>query len=608
MSVLSTPDRSAAPGAAAPPEHSGGGGRGLRRPRNAELRLLLLAMVVVAAYAAAVELHLLDTISATFWMPIAVLTALFVAVHITLRFVAPYADPILLPAAALVNGIGVAFLRRLDMTGEEVDIPALSGIGGTQLIWTAVAVAGAIALLIVVRDHQLVSQYAWTLGLVGLVLMTLPGLLPASISERNNAKLWIIIGPFSIQPGEFAKLALLAFFAYYLVRKREVLSLASKRFFGIDFPRGRDLGPVVVVWLMSLMVLVLQSDLGTSLMYFGMFVVALYVATERVSWLLIGLLLFFGGAAAAYFAGGAIGGPFTNYVHRVDVWLDPFSDPTGLGYQPVQGLLALGTGGLFGTGPGAGYPGQVPEVRNDFIIAGLGEEIGLFGLTALLVVYLLIVTRGMKAALAVRDSFGKLLAAGLTFVFGLQIFVIVGGVSGLIPLTGLTTPLMSAGGSALAANWLLVALLLRISNSARRPPPVGGGVMVPPPAPAVSSPPATAPPAAGSVAGTPAPSEPEPPTEVVARPASAPPRQGPPPEQSHQEQSHQEQSHQEQSHQEQSHQEQSHQEQSPPAGSEPEPPTEPIRGRGVAAQDPNGSGRAGRWDHGGGHAPGVSDS
>lgn len=548
MSWLRTPALSAAHEAAAPPAHPGGGG-GLRSPRNAELRLLLLAMAVVAAYAAAVELQLLGTISATFWLPIGVLTGLFLAIHIVLRMVAPKADPVLLPAVALINGIGVAFLRRLDMSGEEVDIPALSGVGGTQLIWTAVAVAGAIAVLVVVRNHQLVSQYAWTLGLVGLILMALPGLLPASISERNNAKLWIIIGPFSIQPGEFAKLALLVFFAYYLVRKREVLSLASKRVLGVDFPRGRDLGPVVVVWLMSLMVLVLQSDLGTSLMYFGMFVVCLYIATERVSWLIIGLLLFFGGATAAYYVGGAIGGPFTNYVQRVDVWRDPFADPTGLGYQPVQGLLALGTGGLFGTGPGAGFPGQVPEVRNDFITAGLGEEIGLFGLTAVLILYLLIVARGMKAALAVRDSFGKLLGAGLTFVFGLQIFVIVGGVSGLIPLTGLTTPLMSAGGSALAANWLLVALLLRISDAARRPPPVGGGVIVPPAAPAGPAPGVA--PAAG---------DPESPTMAVS-PVPIP-----------------------------------------------EPPTEPLRPRGVAGQGTNGYGQPGQWRQDGGSASGVSDT
>ncbi|MPZ25347.1 MAG: FtsW/RodA/SpoVE family cell cycle protein [Micromonosporaceae bacterium] len=469
----------------APPAPAGavGRGRGHRNPRTAELGLLVLAMLVVAGFAAAVELQLLETLSGTFWVPAAVLAVLFLVAHIALRILAPFADPVLLPAVALLNGVGVAFLRRLDLaTSDPTQLstqePVFSGDGGRQLIWTLVAVVGAVAVLAVVRDHRSISRYAWTLGLVGLILMILPGLLPASISASEfdeSAKLWIRIGPFSIQPGEFAKLALLCFFAYYLVRKREVLSLAGKRLLGLDFPRGRDLGPVVVVWLLSLMVLLLLSDLGMSLLYLGMFVAMLYIATERASWLIIGVLLFSGGTLLAYLLGHAVGGPFANFSQRVDVWLDPFLDPFGSSLQPLQALLGLGTGGLFGTGPGAGSPTEVPEVQNDFIFAGLGEEIGLFGLTAMLVVLLLLVTRGIKAGLAVRDSFGKLLAGGLAFTLGLQIFVILGGVTGLIPLTGLTTPFMSAGGSALMANWVLVALLLRISDAARRPanPPVG---------------------------------------------------------------------------------------------------------------------------------------
>jgi cell division protein FtsW (lipid II flippase) len=447
--------------------------------------LLLLAMLVVAAFAASAELQLLGTLTSTFWVPAGLLAGVFLAAHIALRILTPYADPVLLPAVALLNGVGVAFLRRLDLSITDPDrlgsaAPVFSGVGGQQLIWTLLAVSAAVVLLAVVRDHRMISRYAWTLGLVGLILMTLPGVLPGTISERNNAKLWIIIGPFSIQPGEFAKLAVLAFFAYYLVRKREVLSLAGKRILGIDFPRGRDLAPVVVVWLLSLMVLVLLKDLGMSLLYLGMFVVMLYIATERASWLIIGGLLFLGGAVIAYGLGQAIGGPFANYAQRVDVWRDPFLDPEGLSHQPLQGLLGLGTGGFFGTGPGAGQPNQVPEVRNDFIFAGIGEEIGLFGLTALLVVYLLTVTRGIKAGLAVRDSFGKLLAGGLAFTLGLQTFLILGGVTGLIPLTGLTTPFMSAGGSALMANWILVFILLRVSDSARRPPGAPGGRVTPP--------------------------------------------------------------------------------------------------------------------------------
>ncbi len=407
---------------------------GWRTPtrRNAELVLLLFGMGIVTVYAAAVE-YGVNRHLGRFWLPPLLLTIVFLGAHMVVRFLTPYADPAILPAVALL----------------------------------------------IVRDHRTLSRYAYTLGLTGIVLMMIPAVLPASLSEVNGAKLWIRFGGFfQIQPGEFAKILVLSFFAYYLVRKREVLSLASRRFVGIDFPRGRDMGPVLLVWGLSLMVLVFEKDLGTSLLYFGMFVVTLYIATERVSWLIIGLLLFFGGAFAAYTLGASVGGPFANFYERVGVWLDPFADPNRRGYQLVQSLLGLGTGGIFGSGPGTGHPDQVPAVYNDFIFAGIGEEIGLFGLTALLMVYLVIAERGLRAAIAVRDSFGKLMAGGLAFTLGLQVFVIVGGVTKLIPLTGQTTPFLSAGGSSLMANWLLVAILLRISDASRRPATSGtpGGV------------------------------------------------------------------------------------------------------------------------------------
>lgn len=455
------------------------GVRMARSRRNAELSLLLLALVIVAAYGATVEATVLDTVTPDFWVPTAVLAAVFLALHVVIRFLAPFADPALLPAVALLNGIGVGFLRRLDLAratpGERESLAIFAGNGGRQFAWTLASVFLAAVLLALMRDHRSVSRYAYTLGLAGIVLVMIPAVLPAKYSEIYGAKLWIRIGGFSIQPGEFAKLALLVFFAYYLVRKREVLSLASHRVLGIDFPRGRDLGPVLAVWVLSVLVLVFEKDLGTSLLYFGMFVVTLYIATERVSWLLIGLILFFGGAYLAYVLGGVIGGPFANFHLRAEIWLDPFADPYEDGYQLVQGLLALGSGGLFGAGPGGGQPLEIPEVQNDFIFAGIGEEIGLFGLSALLVVYLLIVERGLRAALAVRDSFGKLLAGGLAFTLGLQVFVIVGGISKLIPLTGQTTPFLSAGGSSLMANWLLIAVLLRVSDGARRPLAGAGG-------------------------------------------------------------------------------------------------------------------------------------
>lgn len=473
MTVAATP--------ASPPVTTGGqnGARLARSRRNAELSLLMLAMVLVAAYGAMVEASVLDRVTPNFWVPAAALSAVFLGLHVAIRFLAPFADPALLPSVALLNGLGVGFLHRLDLAratpGERADLATFAGTGGRQLAWTLISVALAAGLLAVVRDHRSISRYAYTLGLAGIVLVMIPAVLPSSISEINGAKLWVRVGGLSIQPGEFAKLALLAFFAYYLVRKREVLSLASRRILGVDLPRGRDLGPVVVVWLISLLVLVFEKDLGTSLLYFGMFVVTLYIATERVSWLLIGLVLFFGGAYLAYVLGSTVGGPFANFYLRAEIWLDPFADPYNDGYQLVQGLLALGTGGMFGAGPGGGQPLKLPEVQNDFIFAGLGEEIGLFGLSALLVIYLLIVERGLRAALAVHDSFGKLLAGGLAFTLGLQVFVIVGGISRLIPLTGQTTPFLSAGGSSLMANWLLIAVLLRVSDAARRPVAGGSG-------------------------------------------------------------------------------------------------------------------------------------
>jgi cell division protein FtsW (lipid II flippase) len=447
----------------------------VKNKRNAELFLLIFAMIVVQAFAVAAEGGLNNTIRPDVWVQPAIMFALFFGFHFVVRLQAPFADPVFVPCVALLNGLGVAFLRRIDLENAKVGNISYSPFGGDgfrQLCWTLAALVVASVALMIIKDHRVLSRYAYTLGLVGLILVLLPAVLPARFSEVNGVKLWIKFGSvFQIQPGEFAKLALLSFFAYYLVRKREVLSLASHRVLGIDFPRGRDLGPVLAVWAMSLMVLVFSKDLGTSLLYFGMFIVTLYIATERVSWMLIGLALFLAGAFGAYALGGA-----TSFHERVQVWLHPFADPNVNGYQVVQSLLGLGTGGLFGAGPGAGHPLKVPAVRNDFIFAGLGEEIGLFGLTALLVVYLFIVLRGLRVAIGVRDSFGKLLAGGLAFTLGLQIFVIVGGISRLIPLTGQTTPFMSAGGSSLMANWLLIAVLLRISDAARRP-------VAPPPTP-----------------------------------------------------------------------------------------------------------------------------
>jgi cell division protein FtsW (lipid II flippase) len=441
-----------------------------RTGRGTELVLLIYCLLVITAMNIAIDAAALETVtldSLTF--PI-VLAILAFGAHALVRVFAKHADPIILPCVVLLNGLGVTTIRRLALEPEDKEALAGPGLfGGTdgrQLLWTAVSVLLFGGTLWLIRDHRALSRLSYTVGLGGLAFVMLPAVLPASISDVNGAKIIIRVGNLiSIQPGEFGKIALMVFFAAYFVQKRELLSLASKRILGIDFPRGRDLGPVIVAWVFSLLVLVFESDLGTSLMYFGVFIVMLYVATERTSWLLIGLGLFSVGAFGAY----AIG--LGSVATRVETWLDPFADPLDTGLQLTQSLFGLGTGGLFGAGPGAGSPGKIPLAHSDFIFTAIGEEIGLFGLTAVLMVYALLAQRGIRASLDVRDSFGKLLAGGLAFSIAWQVFVIVGGVTDLIPLTGLTTPFLAAGGSSLMANWILVALLLRISDAGRRPSP-----------------------------------------------------------------------------------------------------------------------------------------
>lgn len=464
---------------------------GKHHARNVELGLLAFAWLLVVLFSVTARAALTEQVGTTALVLPAIIGIIFLAAHLAVRFLAPYSDPIILPCAALLNGLGVVFIQRLSIGGTNItNQHSLSerqawgpfdGLGLKQLSWMVVAIVCVGLVLGLLRDHRTLSRYAYTLGFGGLVFMAIPGMLPSSLSSLSGgAKLWIVTPVGAIQPSEFAKLLLLSFFAFYLVRKREVLSLASKRVLGIEFPRPKDLGPVLVIWVFSLLVLVFEKDLGTSLMYFGCFVVMMYIATERVSWLILGLLLFFAGAFTGYLLGTVLS-PFANLHERVGLWLDPMSDPYGQGFQSLQAHIGLASGGLLGTGPGAGHPTLVPLSYSDFITAGLGEELGLIGLAAILMLYLLIAARGMKAGTTVRDSFGKLLAGGLSFSLALQVFVIVGGVTGLIPLTGLTTPLLSYGGSSLVANWVLIALLLRISNAAREPMPTAHGPSGPPP-------------------------------------------------------------------------------------------------------------------------------
>ncbi len=430
--------------------------------RGIEAVLLGFAVLITVAAQCIVDLTITGSLRpemATFSLWI---TALWVIAHLVVRRFAPYADPLLLPAVALLVGLGLAVIHRLDLAAEQIDSDITREDAPVQLIWATLGVLLFVAVLVVVRDHRTLSRFAYTLALLGMALLALPAVLPASISEVNGAKIWIRVAGFSIQPGEFAKICLVIFFAAYLNDKRDVLALASRRVMGLELPRGRDLGPVLAAWVLSILVLVFERDLGSSLLLFGIFVVMLYVATERASWLLIGVGLFAGGALIAYQL-------FAHVQARVDTWLDPFAYQDGAGYQLVQSLFGLGTGGLFGTGLGGGRPDQVPVAKSDFIASAVGEELGLFGLVAIIVVYLILVERGLRTSLVVRDAFGKLLAAGLAFAVAWQVFVVLGGVTGLLPLTGLTTPFLAYGGSSLVANFVLVALLVRISDAARRP-------------------------------------------------------------------------------------------------------------------------------------------
>ena len=433
-----------------------------RQRRGTELWLLLFAYAISLAAFAQVDVVLLDKLSSDF-TTFAIVFGLGLAVaHVALRWLAPYADPVLLPVVSLLNGLGLSMIHRLDfaedLTPDKPDYVA-------QLGWYVLAIGLFVAVLFLIRDHRVLQRYTYTAMFVGLLLIILP-LLPFIGAEINGARIWVRLDlgarTFSFQPAEVAKIVLIVFFAGYLVVKRDVLALARSRVLGIDLPRGRDLGPILVAWAASLAVLIFQRDLGTSLLFFGLFVAMLYIATERRSWLFIGGVLFAAGAFVAYQL-------FAHVQLRVGIWLNPFADEAGDGYQIAQSLYGFASGGVLGVGLGQGHPDYVPFANTDFIMAAFGEELGLTGVMALLALYAIIIERGMRTAIACRDGFGKLLAAGLSTAVGIQVFVVVGGVMKLIPLTGLTTPFLSYGGSSLVANWALVALLLRVSDAARRP-------------------------------------------------------------------------------------------------------------------------------------------
>ncbi|MDO0936282.1 FtsW/RodA/SpoVE family cell cycle protein [Streptomyces sp. DG2A-72] len=374
--------------------------------------------------------------------------------HCAVRLRAPYADPLLLPIGVLLNGLGLVLIYRLDLeTPGDRAAP-------TQLVWSTLGVGLFIVVVLLLRDHRVLQRYAYVCVVAALALLTLPIFFPAV----NGARIWIRIAGFSIQPGEFAKVLLAVFFAAYLAANRNALRYTGRRIWRLQLPTGRVLGPIVAIWLLSVGVLVLERDLGTSLLFFGLFVVLLYVATGRTGWIAVGLLLAALGAVAV--------GWLEPHVHsRVEDWLHPFASiEAGQGAnQLAQSLFAFAAGGVLGTGLGLGHSILIGfAAKSDFILATAGEELGLAGLSAIFLLYGLLVERGYRAGLLLRDPFGRLLAVGLASIVALQVFVIAGGVTGLIPLTGMAMPFLAQGGSSVVTNWAIVALLVRVSDSARR--------------------------------------------------------------------------------------------------------------------------------------------
>ncbi|MFC7816743.1 FtsW/RodA/SpoVE family cell cycle protein [Streptomyces sp. NPDC057367] len=426
----------------------------LPRRRGIELALILMAVLLSVFGYCNVGLAQHGTLppgAAGYGAGLGVLALL---AHLAVRLRAPYADPLLLPIGVLLNGLGLVLIYRLDLeTPGDRAAP-------TQLVWSTLGVALFIVVVLLLRDHRVLQRYAYVCVAAALVLLIVPIFFPAV----NGARIWIRIEGFSIQPGEFAKVLLAVFFAAYLAANRSALAYAGRRVWRLQLPTGRVLGPIVAVWLVSVGVLVLERDLGTSLLFFGLFVVLLYVATGRTGWIAVGLLLASLGAVAV--------GWLEPHVHsRVEDWLHPFASiEAGDGpNQLAQSLFAFAAGGVTGTGLGLGHSVLIGfAVKSDFILATAGEELGFLGLTAIFLLYALLVERGYRAGLAARDPFGRLLAVGLSSIVALQVFVIAGGVTGLIPLTGMAMPFLAQGGSSVVTNWAIVALLIRVSHAARR--------------------------------------------------------------------------------------------------------------------------------------------
>lgn len=430
------------------------------RGRNIELLLIALALGVVVLAYVNVTVAESGKIPPDLLGHAGVLGLIALGVHLVLRWRASYADPIILPIVTLLNGMGVVMIHRLDIAAGK---DFTSGLASRQVLWTALGVAIALGVLVTLRDHRTLRGLTYTAGFLALLCIAMP-LTPLG-HEVYGARIWIKLGSFTFQPAEVAKILLAIFFAGYLVQTRDMLALAGRKFMGISFPRARDLGPLLIACVAAALILVLENDFGTTLLVFGLFVAMLYVATERISWIVLGL-----GFAAI---GSVIAYQFAGHIRtRILCWTDTFSqegaDQCG---QLATGIMGMAAGGISGTGLGRGRPWMTPLPESDFIFTSLAEELGLIGVFAIIMLYALLIERGLRSAIGLRDGFGKLLATGLTFVLAIQIFVVIGGVTRVIPLTGLTLPFMAYGGSSLLTNWTLIAILLRISDHARRPEP-----------------------------------------------------------------------------------------------------------------------------------------
>ena len=462
-----------------PPEDAASG-----RRRSTELLMLLFAFGLVAFAFAATAFSLKGQQPSTIIGYLVAFATVITGAHLAVRRWAPYADPLLLPIATILNGLGLVMIYRLNQVGRNGNPGSVSDSGKlipittlsshatiTQVVYTLIGVGLFVGFLAFIKDIKRLQPYTYVLGLAGMFLIGIPAFLPASISgvAGTGAKIQVSLAGFTIQPEEFGKLLLAASFASYLVSNGKKLSVLTERWLVFNLPRRRDLAPILVIWALAMLLLIFESDIGTSAVFMGLFIAMLYVATGRRFWVVIGFLMFIVGAFAAATLVAHVG-------LRFNIWMHPFSQANLVqgnqpSYQLVQGLYGMGNGGLLGKGLGAGQPWWTPLVLSVLILTAFGVEIGLTGVMALLLLYGLFVQRGLSTALHVKDDYSKLLASGLSFMFALQVFVIVGGVTRLIPLTGITTPFLSQGGSSLIASWLLVAALARMSDSARRPPP-----------------------------------------------------------------------------------------------------------------------------------------